>query len=163
MATKPPLSGGVGGKIDTGRLGGRTSPGSFAFHRKQSTLSSRDSMADINARYVAIIRQLRSVTGEALRQALEPVFEKSHVYVPVDKGNLKASGRVVISESNAGRISGYIIYGDASARYAPIVHERTDLQHKSPTRAKFLQFAMEEEFDNLLATLAMTYASEFRP
>lgn len=156
MSQKPTT---IGGAINTGRLGGRVSTGSFAFHRKQATFSSRDTMAVINARYTDIIRKLRLASVEAIHEALKPAFEKSQIYVPVRYGTLKESGRIEVSEIGGGRIQGHILYGNASSRYAAIVHERTDLHHKVPTRAKFLQLAMEEEFDSMLAHLAVVYAS----
>ena len=154
--------GSVAGLLETGRLGGRTSPGSQAFYRKAFTGSTRGSMADVIAKYSSIINRLQGVTPEILREALEPVFEKSQEYVPVDTGALKDSGQLTTSESARGRARAVLSYGGPSAMYAAIVHERTDLNHEPPTRAKFLQSAMEEEFDSLLTHLAVLYSTELR-
>lgn len=155
MAKSPIIS----GSLESGRLGSRVRSGSPAFHRKQFTGSARSSMAEINAAYTKILQRMKAVTPEILREAMEPIFEKSQDYVPVKTGALKASGRLSISGGAGERPSAFIIYGDASSKYAAIVHERTDLNHAAPTRAKFLQSAMEEEFDSLLTHLAVAYAT----
>jgi hypothetical protein len=118
-------------------------------------------MAAIIQKYRGIINKLKAQSPEILEQALEPVFAKSQEYCPVDTGSLINSGRLSSGKRN-GKAVAYITYGDSIAWYAAIVHERTDLNHASPTRAKFLQSALEEEFDNFLVSLAMGYATVLR-
>jgi hypothetical protein len=50
------------------------------------------------------------------------------------------------------------LYGNSGAWYAPIVHERLDLHHESPTRAKYLSAAMEEHIDDFRDILAKAWA-----
>lgn len=158
MAERGQRAGGVTGTLNTGRLGGRVRTGSVAFHRKNATLSARSSMAEITQRYSNIVKRLKQVTPEAIRHALTPAYELSQMYVPVDTGNLRATGLIRVTEEG-NTIVGNINYGGPDAPYAAIVHERMDLRHTPPTRAKYLQSAMEEEYSSFLIYLATTYMS----
>lgn len=140
------------------RLPGRTRAGSKASFVKSATLSQRQSMADIVRKVSDIIRNLRTASTEAIRDALTPVFEKSQLYVPKLTGTLADSGDLEIYQSSANRTMGIIHYGDTKAWYAALVHEYTWLNHRDPERSKYLQAALEEEFDQFLSRLAVSYA-----
>lgn len=87
----------------------------------------------------------------AIRYALEAPFELSQKYCPKDTGRLVESGYLTVSASAWGPRGevGYAPHNDPP--YGIWVHERTDLHHKAPTRAKFLQAALEETQGQLLA------------
>ncbi len=131
------------------RLPGRTGS-SQAAAGKQFTQSARDSMSGILARFQDLIGSLKGATPEALEMALTPTFEKSQKYCPTDTGELKDSGVLVSGADASGIAYARIAYGGNGAiHYAPIVHERTDLSHKAPTRSKWLQAAVEEDFGKM--------------
>jgi hypothetical protein len=86
--------------------------------------------------------------------ALRPTFELSQKYVPVDTGELKASG-YLRSGSQGKRKLAEMGYGrGGQAPYATFVHERTDIAHKAPTSAKFLQRALDEDYYAILPRIA---------
>jgi hypothetical protein len=114
-------------------------------------------MADIIRSYEDIIKSLHDVTPEAIRRALEPVFDKSQEYVPQRTGLLASSGILEV-EGSRGNVEGSITYGNMQAWYAAMIHEYVWLNHKPPTRAKYLQSALEEEMDSFLTSLAVDYA-----
>lgn len=79
---------------------------------------------------------------EGLKKCAEILLKKSQELVPVDKGPLKASGKV-ISNGKKGMAANYtVFYGGPSAPYAFIVHERLGVHHKPPTQAKYLSDAV---------------------
>jgi len=115
-------------------------------------------MATVLENYTKLIRHLRTVTPDALLNALDPVFQKSQEYVPVKTGSLQSSG-VMRVEGEGNNLEGSIVYGNPVAWYAAIVHEYVWLNHEPPTRAKYLQAALEEELDSFMLSLAIDYAA----
>lgn len=67
---------------------------------------------------------------------------------PIDKGPLRASGRVERPEITPSGASVVIGFGGAAADYAVIVHENPNAEHAPPTQYKFLeQPALEHQRD----------------
>jgi hypothetical protein len=114
-------------------------------------------MKNVIARYEKLIRSMKSATPDILYNAMIPVFEKSQEYVPKDTGALEASG--VLEVSTGEFPAATITYGDKDTWYAALVHEFVWLNHEPPTRAKYLQNAMEEEIDSFLVSMAVDYAT----
>lgn len=139
------------------RLPGKTREGSQAYYRRGATLDARADMADVIRRYQDLIRNLEMATPTILYNALVPVFNKSQVYVPKKTGALMGSGHLEVGTDERGKPEARITYGDASTPYAAIVHEFTHLNHEPPTRAKYLQSALEEEMDSFLTSVAVDY------
>lgn len=171
----------VTGGLESGRLGGRTRApgfvmadvieggigapwfgGSFEHYRKFYTMSARVSMDRINGQYSRFLDAMRGLTVQAVREALELPFELSQEYCPVDTGALISSGQLKVRREGRGRVRGTINYGGPQAPYAAIVHERTDLNHKHPTRAKFLQSAMEETLGTFIDVIEQEYKKLFK-
>lgn len=69
------------------------------------------------------------------------------------------TGRIVVDVSAKHRATATIMFGSSGVKYAALVHERMGVFHKPPTRAKFLQSAMEEELSGVLAHAAVLYAA----
>jgi hypothetical protein len=114
------------------------------------TRDARASMAQVIANYRTFVRNLKVEVPKVLYDALEPTFNLSQVYVPKDTGTLKASGFLIIDGSTE-RPHVSMGYGaNNSPPYAAKVHENMEFRHKSPTRAKFLQVAIEEDYNNIL-------------
>lgn len=84
------------------------------------------------------------------------IFDLSQIYVPVDTGNLKSTGKIV--KNSIGTYS--IVY---TAPYAKFVHEIVDNWHKYPTRSKFLEDAGYEilnEFESIGLSFGFTFSME---
>lgn len=103
------------------------------------------------------IQGMKDITPQILLDALTPTFAKSAVYCPKKTHRLVQSGYLEVSETADGIIAemGYGRGGDPF--YAVFVHERTDIPHVAPTRAKFLQSALEEDADAIPARIAQGY------
>ena len=113
------------------------------------TQQMRTQMKEIESRLKEVLNAVDEHSLEALDRVLRPTFELSQKYVPVDTGDLKASGFLEVT-SSGGRDNATIGYGKGGKPpYTVFVHEMTEIPHKQPTRSKFLQAASEEDFDNI--------------
>lgn len=119
--------------------------------------SIRAQMKKITDNYEKVVEEIGKVSADVLFEALEPTFALSQKYVPKDTGKLKASGFLKIDKvSKFPRV--VIGYGKAGDPiYAGIVHERLDLSHTAPTRAKYLLSALEEEESNIQSRVIIGY------
>lgn len=103
------------------------------------------SMRGIINNYNKLIRHIEDVTPEILLDALKPTFEKSQEYCPVDTGAMKESGYLEIVEYRR-RPTVQIGYGFGGVPpYTATVHENLEWRHEEPTRAKWLQVALDED------------------
>lgn len=118
----------------------------------------RDQFNEILSNYTKIVTELQGQPSvEILYDALEPTFQLSQEYVPVDTGELKNSGFL---EKDKGTKTPRVVIGYARAgapHYAALVHERVDIPHKSPTKAKFLSSALLEDEANIEARIIRGY------
>ena len=153
MATKSSFVADFGPKLP-----GRTKVGSLASFRKTFTKVGRASMAQIIKRYSDLIKSLEEATPTILFNAMQPVYNRSQVYVPKKTGALSDSAQLLSGTNEQGRPMVSLVYGNEEAPYAAIVHEMVGLNHASPTRSKYLQSAMEEEFDAFITSVAIDYA-----
>lgn len=107
---------------------------------------------------IGIMEQVGDVTPEICLEALEPTFEKSKVYCPKDTHDLVNSGYLEIVKRGK---QPYVEMGYAKGgkpRYAPYVHEMLNYRHEAPTRAKWLQHAVQEDFGQIQTLLSQGYA-----
>lgn len=88
------------------------------------------------------------IIPDVMYDALEPTFELSQKYVPVDTGELKDSGYLDITKRGKNPVV-EIGYGRDGAPYAVYVHEMPHY-HKPPTRFKYLQGALDEDYNQIL-------------
>lgn len=118
-------------------------------------------MRAIIDRYKKLVRGLEDVTPEIMLAALEPTFEKSQEYCPKDTGKLVESGYLQITQFRGKpRVEiGYGLGGDPA--YAAAVHENLEWRHKAPTRAKWLQVALEEDAGEIQNRVAAAYKGIF--
>lgn len=117
--------------------------------------SAKAGFANVLADFNEFVNDLEDkVTPEVMIEALKPTFQLSQTYVPYDTGELHESGYLEIVRRGGRRVAemGYGKGGGAS--YAAYVHERVDIAHKSPTRSKFLQAALDEDYFNILNRIA---------
>lgn len=157
MATKRKPKSSVSGGFDYTRLPGNVRQGSQAYFRKFTTQGGRVSMSDVIDRYSNLIKMLQDITPSVVQAALMPVFNRSQVYVPKKSGALAASGQLNVFPMEGGTVEAEIVYGSQEAWYAALVHEFVWLHHDAPTRAKYLQQAMEENIDEFIAEFAVYY------
>lgn len=136
------------------RLPSNVSEGSRAYFNKAYTKSARESMEGIIRKIDGIFARAKAQLPEVMEAVLEPTLGLSMVYCPVKTGKLLATAEIR-SEVKGTKVRTSINYGGGNAvPYAAMVHERTDLNHASPTRAKFLQAALEEDADNFKDRIA---------
>lgn len=93
----------------------------------------------------ALKRELDDAVQRGLDAGIDVIFEASQDLVPVEKGDLKRSGRIV-TEGNRRRI----VYDDEAAVF---VHEDLDAQH-GDGQAKFLEEPMNRERQRVLRAIA---------
>lgn len=77
---------------------------------------------------------------QGIRDAAQVAYDRSQVYVPVEFGNLRASGRIF----EGGEMEFAILYGGKEADYALPVHEIPGAYHAPPTCWKYLERAVRE-------------------
>lgn len=119
---------------------------------KNTTPFEASYVRDVNAQFASIMKNMQKVvdtidniTPDILIDALQPTFEKSQEYVPVDTGELKKSG-FLEKDFSTKHPRVLIGYGRGGfPHYAAHVHERVDIPHEAPTRAKFLSSALQED------------------
>lgn len=97
--------------------------------------------------YEKTIKAMRSKDGrvdknvqEGITKCVDMVFDRSQKYVPVDTAELKRSAKKEVKGkgiSTQGKVS-------YNAPHAYIVHERTEVAHRAPTCAKYLERAVRE-------------------
>ncbi len=73
-----------------------------------------------------------------LQKCAEVLLKKSQMFVPVDTGALKKSGRVVVTGSGFGA-KAFVQY---DGPYAIYVHENLTMYHTPPTRSRYLACAV---------------------
>lgn len=119
-------------------------------------------MAGVVRNYERLVKHLTGATPQVLLNALGPTFELSQEYCPKDTGNLVESGYLEVTVSRgAPRVE--MGYGKGGKpKYAVRVHENLEWRHKRPTRAKWLQAALEEDSGELPRRLEVEYKKIMR-
>jgi hypothetical protein len=102
-------------------------------------------MAQIEKSLAKVLNQIEGITGDVLWEACEPIFDKALEYVPYDTGKLHDSGFYELTETASGPRLTIGFAAQSNPPYAVLVHENMEFFHEPPTRAKFLQSAIEEE------------------
>lgn len=115
----------------------------------------------IVAKLRIIFKEFEKVSPEIMVEALRPTFELTQIEVPVDTGDLKKSGYLQLG-SLRGKPRVEMGYGyHNSPPYAQLVHERTDIRHQSPTKAKYLQDPVMADLNNVYSRLGAYYKQFF--
>lgn len=127
------------------RIGRAAVRSSVSTPTANATFAARRAMQDVIKEYTRWVQHVEDVTPEILVEALEPAFKLSQIYCPQDTGKLKKSGYLE-STTFRGIPTVEIGYGKGGdPDYAAVVHENMEYRHKAPTKAKFLQAALEEQ------------------
>jgi len=77
--------------------------------------------------------------GQALYREGAIIFEESQDEVPLDTGNLRASGKLGLPKVEGKDVVVEISYGGAAADYAVIVHEDLEMNFRNGKKAKYLE------------------------
>lgn len=95
---------------------------------------------------------IKSKSRQGLQAAALLVLGTSKELTPVDTGNLRGGTYTKLfgGRDNPGAEIGY------TAAYAVFVHERTELHHKAPTQAKFLETALKQKAKRVLEIIRKT-------
>jgi hypothetical protein len=139
----------------------RKASGSWPNERKDMSSVREQFRAKIVAPLQQMFDSLEDVSEEIIYDALEPTFDKSQMYCPELTGELRESGYLEIVTTKKGPMV-EIGYGrGGNPDYAVAVHERTDIKHEEPTRAKYLEAAVLEDLDNIRDRIFSAYRSVF--
>jgi hypothetical protein len=112
----------------------------------------QESLDDILTNLRSFIQEVDGITPDVLIEALEPTFGKSLERCPEKTGALRASGYLESRKYYRGA-EVEIGYGrGGKPDYAVFVHEMP-YQHAEPTRDKFLQSALDEDYFTILTAI----------
>lgn len=145
-------------------VGYKRVPRSFISRRPAAAASNQDvreQMAAIEKNFKQLLEGIENATPEALEYALQPMMEKALIYVPVDTGDLRNSAYLETRQMG-NKIEAEIGFGRGGKPwYAPLVHEGLDFYHEPPTRAKFLEQAINEHLAEVLPRVIAYLKKEF--
>ncbi len=114
-----------------------------------ATRDVRKQMKVIRSNIEAVINSVEGATPQAVRDGLRPIFFESLKLSPIDKGDLRRSGFLNVTEKS-GEVFGEIGYAKGGDPfYAVFVHENLAFFHKAPTQAKFLEEAVNRKIGGL--------------
>ncbi len=138
-------------RINVGRqrVTGATSP--FEAGYVQSVNAQ---MRAIRNNMLKVVEAIENATPEALIFGLQPIFDESQRLVPVKSGRLKRSGFLRSEQSTKGSVVAIGYAKGGQPKYAALVHERTDFNHKSPTQAKYLEAAVNAHISKVQPRVA---------
>lgn len=109
----------------------------------------RQNMGEILGALNDFVKGVNEITPEVLADAMEETFGKALEYTPVDSGKLRESGYLE-TRSYHGRHIVAIGFGKGGKpSYAIYVHE-LPYAHEAPTRSKFLEAALDEDYYAIL-------------
>lgn len=114
-------------------------------------------MNEIQKNLIYCLEQFENATPEIMYDALKPTFDKSLTYTPYKTGDLRNSGYLEITQW---RGSPQVQMGYAKGGkpdYATYVHEMVEIPHEAPTRAKWLQVAVNEDIGQIIDRLSDGY------
>lgn len=124
----------------------------FAGSQQALNAAFQSQMQDLVGGIMEFVDHMEDVSEDIIIEALEPTFGKSLTYCPKDGGDLRASGYLE-SRSYRGQAEVEIGYGRGGRPdYAIFVHEMP-YAHAEPTRDKFLQSAIDEDYFSILNSL----------
>lgn len=114
-------------------------------------------MKAVTDNLIKVVEQIKNATPEIMYEALVPTLELALEYCPIDTGLLRSSAYLEITEFRGHpRVEMGFARG-GQPEYAVSVHENLEWKHEFPTRAKFLEHAMNEDMDNIRSRLEESY------
>lgn len=126
-------------------IGAQSTPRGYGDLKARRLSESRAAMGAIIDNFKAWVAHLEGNAADVLYEAMLPTFEKAKLYTPKKDGDLVASGYL---EKRTFRGNSIVEIGFGKGNkpfYAIWVHEKLEDRHAPPTRAKYLQSALEED------------------
>jgi hypothetical protein len=122
----------------------------------------REQMDSLQRIIGSAYNQFETAAPQIVYNALEPTFLKARdVYCPIDKGDLRASGYLEIQPFRGQpRVEMGFARG-GQPFYAVVVHENLEMPHKPPTRAKFLETAVDEDLSDISSRITEGFRKFF--
>ncbi len=120
----------------------------------------RKQMEGIIGSVKKVIDRIEKVTPAALVFGVQPIFDLSQELVPIDTGDLKASGFIETRETSSGTgvFVGYGRFG--KPHYAAFVHEMVNIPHAKGKQAKFLEAAVDQKIGDFERRVALFMSRE---
>jgi hypothetical protein len=94
----------------------------------------------------------QEVVPEVLVDALEPTLAKAISYCPAKSGELRDSAYLEVQKGRGGSTVALGFGKDGQPDYTVYVHEMP-YRHESPTRPKFLEVALDEDYYSILNSI----------
>ena len=98
-----------------------------------------------------------ALAGVALSAALykeaATIFEESQDQVPLDTGNLRASGKLGLPQVQGNELVVEITYGGAAADYALLVHEDMERTYRNGKKSKYLEDPAKRRLEGMSGRL----------
>lgn len=137
------------------------SSGSFSPSSSAYASRVRRQMAQVVNNLEKVVGNLTAATPVAIFEALQPTFQKAKVYTPRETGRMVASGYLEITNrGERPRVEmGFARGGQPD--YTVLQHENLEFFHTPPTRAKFLQSAVNEDMGKFLTRIGDSLGKEF--
>lgn len=130
----------------------RSAPG-----MNQSAVALRDAFTRQVRGLTKVMEQwvngLDASMADVIAETIRPTFEKALTYTPVDTAALVESGYLEVETLYRRHVVAIGFARGNKPDYAIYVHEMP-YQHEAPTRSKFLEAAIDEDFRSLEARFA---------
>ena len=135
-----------------GRTGAAVSPRGGIHHGYEQAV--RRQLDEVLEEYRRWAKHMNEESVEVLREALEPTLVKARdIYCPVKDGDLRDSAYLEARQFRGNSVVEIGFGKGGRPHYAAMQHERLDFYHEPPTRAKFLQVALEEDGPDIEAAI----------
>lgn len=113
-----------------------------------------ENLGQFNNSLEAFLVELGHAAGVAATHEAEREMTISKRHVPVDTGDLRATGHVEPAQVQGNEVTASMGYGGPAVDYAIYVHEDLEKQHKVG-QAKFLEGPARDEISSGRATMNM--------
>lgn len=116
-----------------------------------------EGMKEITNNLLYCLDQFEGASAEIMYDALKPTFDKTQIYCPHRSGALRDSGYLeIVQWRGTPQVQmGYAKGGNPD--YAVYVHEMVEIPHVAPTRAKWVEVAVNEDFGGIIDRIADGY------
>lgn len=135
-------------------MGSRVMRSSYGVSSNALTAQFRAGMQNVLANYEAFVDHMEEVTPQILKEAMQPTLDKAVVYCPEDTGRLRKSAYLEVESRRGSHVVAIGFGKRGQPDYAVYVHEMP-YKHVAPTRAKFLQSAIQEDYKNFTLRVPM--------
>jgi hypothetical protein len=134
-------------------MGRKSFRGAYAGGSQQALNAQfQASLNDVMSNLNAFIDEVDGIVPDVLIESLEPTFGKALEYCPEKSGRLRNSGYLEARKYYKGAEVEIGFGRGGNPDYAIFVHEMP-FYHEPPTRGKFLQAALEEDYFSILTSI----------